>query len=111
MIDEKLLNYFESYLTDKRKNLFKKILEGRTRHFTVVLEDVFQPHDWEVEFQKKIGWSFHRHAFRSFEKGMLRRTQQRNRSIETQLLPWCPRVLIPIVQEYVGAVNWNDVIV
>ena len=45
MIDEKLLKYFEGYLTDNRKALFKKILEDRTRHFTVVLEDNFQPHN------------------------------------------------------------------
>ena len=45
MIDEKLLKYFEGYLTDNRKALFKKILEDRTRHFTVVLEDIFQPHN------------------------------------------------------------------
>jgi tRNA (guanosine-2'-O-)-methyltransferase len=45
MIDEKLLKYFESYLTDNRKALFKKVLEDRTRHFTVVLEDIFQPHN------------------------------------------------------------------
>ncbi|AUC84384.1 rRNA methyltransferase [Polaribacter sp. ALD11] len=45
MIDENLLNYFEGFLTDKRKNLFKKVLEERTRHFTVVLEDIFQPHN------------------------------------------------------------------
>lgn len=45
MIDEKLLSYFESYLTDKRKVLFKRILENRTNHFTVVLEDIFQPHN------------------------------------------------------------------
>ena len=45
MIDKKLLEYFEGYLTDKRKNLFKKVLEDRTRHFTVVLEDIFQPHN------------------------------------------------------------------
>tara|TARA_B110000046_G_C13026027_1_gene414150 strand:- start:11103 stop:11813 length:711 start_codon:yes stop_codon:yes gene_type:complete len=45
MINEKLLKYFESYLTDNRKALFKKVLEDRTRHFTVVLEDIFQPHN------------------------------------------------------------------
>ncbi|MEO9570012.1 MAG: RNA methyltransferase [Polaribacter sp.] len=45
MIDEKLLAYFEGYLTDKRKTLFKKVLENRTRHFAVVLEDIFQPHN------------------------------------------------------------------
>ena len=45
MIDEKLLTYFEGFLTEKRKDLFKKVLEQRTRHFTVVLEDIFQPHN------------------------------------------------------------------
>lgn len=45
MMDEKLLKYFESFLTANRKNLFKKVLENRTRHFTVVLEDIFQPHN------------------------------------------------------------------
>ncbi len=45
MIDEKLLHYFEGFLTEKRKNLFKTILENRTRHFTVVLEDIYQPHN------------------------------------------------------------------
>jgi tRNA (guanosine-2'-O-)-methyltransferase len=45
MIDEKLLNYFEGFLTGKRKSLFKKVLENRTRHFTVVLEDIFQSHN------------------------------------------------------------------
>lgn len=45
MIDEKLLKYLESFLTDDRKRLFKKVLEGRTRHFTVILEDIFQAHN------------------------------------------------------------------
>lgn len=45
MIDKKLLKYFEGFLTDKRKATFKKVLENRTRHFTVVLEDIYQPHN------------------------------------------------------------------
>lgn len=45
MIDEKLLRYFEGFLTEKRKNLFKTVLANRTRHFTVVLEDIYQPHN------------------------------------------------------------------
>ena len=45
MTDEKLLNYFESFLTENRKQLFKNVLENRTRHFTVVLEDIFQSHN------------------------------------------------------------------
>ncbi len=45
MMDQNLLAYLEGYLTKKRKTLFKKVLEDRTRHFTVVLEDIFQPHN------------------------------------------------------------------
>ncbi|WP_159947521.1 TrmH family RNA methyltransferase [Polaribacter septentrionalilitoris] len=45
MIDKKLLAYFEGYLTQKRKDTFKKVLDQRTRHFSVVLEDIFQPHN------------------------------------------------------------------
>jgi tRNA (guanosine-2'-O-)-methyltransferase len=45
MIDKKLLNYFETYLTAKRKETFRKVLENRTKHFTLVLEDIYQPHN------------------------------------------------------------------
>ncbi|GGD97370.1 TrmH family RNA methyltransferase [Planktosalinus lacus] len=40
-----LLKYLESYLTDKRKELFREVLKQRTRHFTVVTEDVYQLHN------------------------------------------------------------------
>lgn len=40
-----LLRYLESYLTDNRKVLFQKVLDERTKHFTVVLEDIYQPHN------------------------------------------------------------------
>lgn len=42
MNNQKLLNYLESYLTERRRELFKKVLSNRTRHFTVVTEDVKQ---------------------------------------------------------------------
>lgn len=45
MIDQELLKYLEGYLTDKRKALFHKVLSDRTRHFTVVLEDIYQAHN------------------------------------------------------------------
>jgi tRNA (guanosine-2'-O-)-methyltransferase len=45
MIDKNYLEYLEGFLTDKRKELFKKVLNDRTRHFTVVLEDIFQSHN------------------------------------------------------------------
>jgi len=45
MKDTKLLAYLEGFVTEKRKNLFKKVLENRTKHFTVVLEDIYQAHN------------------------------------------------------------------
>jgi len=45
MIDHKFTAYLEQFLTENRKNLFRKVLNERTRHFTVALEDIFQPHN------------------------------------------------------------------
>ena len=40
-----LFEYLQTYLTDRRKALFKEVLAQRTRHFTVVTEDVYQLHN------------------------------------------------------------------
>ncbi len=48
MIDQELVNYLETFVTDERKALFKNVLENRTRHFTVVLEDLYQKHNWSA---------------------------------------------------------------
>ena len=45
MVDTDLLQFLETYVTDKRKTTFKSVLNERTRHFTVVLEDIFQEHN------------------------------------------------------------------
>lgn len=45
MIDAKLLEYLESYLTDERKERFNAVLSQRTKHFTVATEDVYQLHN------------------------------------------------------------------
>ncbi|MBL4904833.1 MAG: RNA methyltransferase [Flavobacteriaceae bacterium] len=45
MIDKKLLNYLEPFVSEKRRATFNKVLEERTRHFTVVLEDIYQAHN------------------------------------------------------------------
>ena len=37
-----LLKYFEQFLTESRKSLFERVLKYRTRHITVVLEDIYQ---------------------------------------------------------------------
>ncbi|MBL7885721.1 MAG: RNA methyltransferase [Flavobacterium sp.] len=45
MIDLDLLNYLEGFLTESRKEKFLKILENRTNHFTIAMEDVYQLHN------------------------------------------------------------------
>lgn len=45
MIDIKLLEYLESYLTENRRNRFHKVLSQRTKHFTIATEDVYQLHN------------------------------------------------------------------
>ncbi|WP_271770285.1 TrmH family RNA methyltransferase [Aquimarina algiphila] len=45
MIDIKLLEYLESFLTPRRQYLNKKVLDNRTNYFTVAVEDVYQLHN------------------------------------------------------------------
>lgn len=44
-MDLQLLKYLQSFLTDRRNELFDKVVAQRTRHFTVVTEDVYQLHN------------------------------------------------------------------
>lgn len=41
----KLLDHLETMITENRKEKFSEILRNRTRHLTIVLEDIFQPHN------------------------------------------------------------------
>jgi tRNA (guanosine-2'-O-)-methyltransferase len=45
MIDLELLSYLETFLTDKRKERFNEVLQNRTNHFTIAMEDVYQLHN------------------------------------------------------------------
>ncbi|WP_040282407.1 TrmH family RNA methyltransferase [Psychroserpens damuponensis] len=45
MIDIKLLEHLESYLTEQRKARFEQVISQRTKHFTVATEDVYQLHN------------------------------------------------------------------
>jgi len=45
MTDLDYLNYLEEMLTDNRKERFLEVLENRTKHFTVAVEDVYQLHN------------------------------------------------------------------
>ena len=42
---KELISYLYTFLTDDRKALFEKIIQYRSKHITVVLEDIFQPHN------------------------------------------------------------------
>jgi tRNA (guanosine-2'-O-)-methyltransferase len=45
MTDLAYLEYLENFLTENRKNKFERVLQSRTNHFTVAIEDVFQMHN------------------------------------------------------------------
>lgn len=45
MIDIKLLEHLETYLTENRLQRFHNVLKGRTKFFTVATEDVYQLHN------------------------------------------------------------------
>ena len=44
-MNEKLLTYLERFITEERKERFLSIINARTNHFTVAMEDVFQMHN------------------------------------------------------------------
>ncbi len=39
------IQYLENFVTENRQKTFKKVLANRTRHFTLVLEDLYQMHN------------------------------------------------------------------
>lgn len=43
--DHELLNYLEGFLTENRKEGFLRVLQNRTKHFTIAMEDVYQLHN------------------------------------------------------------------
>lgn len=45
MVDYKYIKYLEQFVSTNRQELFKKVLKERTRHFTVAIEDIYQPHN------------------------------------------------------------------
>ena len=45
MNNRALLKYLESFITENRKEGFKRVLQNRTKHFTVAMEDVYQLHN------------------------------------------------------------------
>ncbi len=45
MIDYNLITYLEQFVSERRRKLFKQVLEERTRYFTVAIEDIYQSHN------------------------------------------------------------------
>jgi len=43
--DQKVLEHLFSFVSDHKKQKMEQVLDWRTRHVTVVLEDMFQPHN------------------------------------------------------------------
>src|SRR6056297_4138230 len=44
-VDHALLSYLSGFLTERRLARFHETLACRTRYITVVLEDIYQPHN------------------------------------------------------------------
>lgn len=40
-----LIKYLSGFVTENRLKRFQEVIANRTRHFTVVLEDIYQPHN------------------------------------------------------------------
>ncbi len=43
--DKRLMDYLAGYVTDNKKARMEEVLAQRTRYFTVVLEDIYKPHN------------------------------------------------------------------
>jgi len=44
-LDDKIIRHLEEFVSENKQNLIEKVLSERTKHFTVVLEDLFDPHN------------------------------------------------------------------
>ncbi len=45
MFEQELIEYFSDIVTPERLTLFNNVIEDRTRYLSVVLEDIYQPHN------------------------------------------------------------------
>lgn len=44
-MSKELINYLSQFVSDSRRKKFDSVLEYRTRHITIALEDIYQPHN------------------------------------------------------------------
>src|SRR5580704_11249092 len=40
-----LITYLSQFVTEERKKRFEEVLQSRTRHIAIALEDIYQPHN------------------------------------------------------------------
>ena len=40
-----LISHLSAFVTEERKKRFEEVLQNRTRHITIALEDIYQPHN------------------------------------------------------------------
>ena len=45
IIKQQLLSYLQEFITPNKKHKFEELILQRTRHITIVLEDIYQPHN------------------------------------------------------------------
>lgn len=45
MDNKRLVDYLSGFITNQRREAFERVLQQRTRYITVVLEDIYQPHN------------------------------------------------------------------
>jgi tRNA (guanosine-2'-O-)-methyltransferase len=44
-MSKELIDYLSNFISDNRRSKFEEVIKWRTRHITVVLEDIYQPHN------------------------------------------------------------------
>src|SRR6185312_4838580 len=44
-IKSELLGHLSQFVTEERKKRFEEVLQNRTRHIAIALEDIYQPHN------------------------------------------------------------------
>lgn len=44
-MSKELIEYMSGFISDNRRQKFEEVIKWRTRHITVILEDIYQPHN------------------------------------------------------------------
>jgi tRNA (guanosine-2'-O-)-methyltransferase len=44
-MSKELIEYLSGFISENRKKKFEEVIKWRTRHITVILEDIYQPHN------------------------------------------------------------------